>query len=508
MVDQRKYLIIQAGGKGTRLRPYTLNRPKCLVNVGGKTILTRAVEMFPNHKIIVIGDYLFDTLRNYRDVFYPDIELVATDEIGTSSGIQQSLKYIPENFPVTIMWSDLLFTRPVDIDYEKNIIGLSRTFDCRYQYRDRQIVRETSNASGIAGYFSFINKGFLADVPRSGSLVSTWMRKKLSLFDDILWLDFAHEIGTCDSLHAFESLRERSRFFNSVVRDGNEIIKTSIDKKYKSLLKRESRWYDDVKKISTNINIPEHHYVKEEDKLILEYIDGTCPSRLGGMERHRALESACQELTNIHQIRKEPDKELLDLMYTRKTLNRVQPYHRLLSQYDKRLIKINGTFYQNPFCESGGLTNKYKRSLLSLGCDFFTPIHGDPTFSNMIWDGENVWLIDPRGSFGNEEYSLYGDPRYDWAKLYYSAIDNYDEINSRNFKIEYGPEEIKIIATRHGDDIFWRHCQHERKSILLILSTIWFSLVGYVIEDLDAMNFAFAKGILTYHEYLEEMRNE
>jgi len=402
------------------------------------------------------------------------------------------------------MWSDLLFTQPANIDYKKNTIGLSRTFDCRYQYYDGQIVKETSNVSGIAGYFSFINKSFLADVPQSGSLVSTWMKSKSLLFDDILWLDSVHEIGTCDSLHAFESLKEKSRFFNSVVRNGNKLTKISIDKKYKSLLERESRWYDDIKKISTSINTPSHQYVKEEDKLILEYIDGTCPSKLIGEERLCALESACRELTSIHQIKKEPDNRLLDLMYMKKTLDRVQPYHRLLSQYHEEFVKINEILYQNPFCEAGGSMREYKKALLGLKCDFFTPIHGDPTFSNMIWDGEGVWLIDPRGSFGGEEYSLYGDPRYDWAKLYYSAIDNYDEINSRNFKIEYGLEEIKIKSTRCGDDIFWHHCPYEKRNILLILSTIWFSLVGYVIEDIDAMNFAFAKGILTYHEYLEE----
>ena len=64
----------------------------------------------------------------------------------------------------------------------------------------------------------------------------------------------------------------------------------------------------------------------------------------------------------------------------------------------------------------------------------YNVIHGDPSFSNSLVDKDNqIWLIDPRGSFGNTK--IYGDRRYDWAKFYYSAVGNYDSMNSKKFKV-------------------------------------------------------------------------
>ena len=55
----------------------------------------------------------------------------------------------------------------------------------------------------------------------------------------------------------------------------------------------------------------------------------------------------------------------------------------------------------------------------------FNIIHGDPTFSNIIISKSNKpYLIDPRLKFGKSDY--YGDPFYDWAKLFYSVVGSYD----------------------------------------------------------------------------------
>lgn len=63
-------------------------------------------------------------------------------------------------------------------------------------------------------------------------------------------------------------------------------------------------------------------------------------------------------------------------------------------------------------------------------------IHGDYCFSNILYDlnSQLVKLIDPRGSFG--EQKLYGDPRYDMAKLRHSVSGRYDFIIAGLFYVE------------------------------------------------------------------------
>lgn len=64
--------IILAAGEGTRLRPYTLDQPKCLVEIDGQSLLNRQLEILASesiHPVILIGGYRAEMLRR------PGIEL-------------------------------------------------------------------------------------------------------------------------------------------------------------------------------------------------------------------------------------------------------------------------------------------------------------------------------------------------------------------------------------------------------------------------------------------------
>jgi hypothetical protein len=56
-------------------------------------------------------------------------------------------------------------------------------------------------------------------------------------------------------------------------------------------------------------------------------------------------------------------------------------------------------------------------------------MHGDFCFSNILYNARvrRIKAIDPRGAVG-ETASLYGDPRYDLAKLAHSIVGRYDQI--------------------------------------------------------------------------------
>lgn len=64
-------------------------------------------------------------------------------------------------------------------------------------------------------------------------------------------------------------------------------------------------------------------------------------------------------------------------------------------------------------------------------------VHGDFCFSNVMFDfrSQRIKLIDPRGISGGDESALYGDVRYETAKLHHSVVGLYDHILARRYRL-------------------------------------------------------------------------
>jgi len=70
--NNRPKAIILAAGEGTRLRPYTLDRPKCLVEVDGRSLLDRQLAVLAAEgvdSVMMIGGYRAEMLER------PGVEL-------------------------------------------------------------------------------------------------------------------------------------------------------------------------------------------------------------------------------------------------------------------------------------------------------------------------------------------------------------------------------------------------------------------------------------------------
>ena len=65
-------------------------------------------------------------------------------------------------------------------------------------------------------------------------------------------------------------------------------------------------------------------------------------------------------------------------------------------------------------------------------------LHGDLCFSNILFDSrsERIKVIDPRGLNFESIFSIYGDQKYDLAKLAHSVIGLYDFIIAGRYSIE------------------------------------------------------------------------
>ncbi len=82
--------------------------------------------------------------------------------------------------------------------------------------------------------------------------------------------------------------------------------------------------------------------------------------------------------------------------------------------------------------------------------------HGDFCLSNILFDSrtQRIKVIDPRGLdyFGNE--TLYGDLRYDVAKLSHSIVGLYDHIIAGSFELEFdfSGDQVNFIFEIHQDE--------------------------------------------------------
>ena len=189
--------------------------------------------------------------------------------------------------------------------------------------------------------------------------------------------------------------------------------------------------------------------------------------------------------------------------YFNKTMDRLAVIEDLVPFAREKVIKINEKPCRNVFFHKREL----EKQLEQLTCKTFVFIHGDCTFSNMMLreNGEPV-LIDPRGYFGYSE--LYGDVRYDWAKLYYSIVGNYDRFNLKRFHLTIGdtPEAgVSLSVESNGwEDMekdFFELTQANEQEIKLLHAVIWLSLTTYAWQDYDSICGAFYNGLW----YLEDV---
>ena len=88
-------VIVQAGGRGSRLRHYTWNKPKCLVSYEGKPVIFHLFDVFKNSNFHIIADYQIDKIKKYFKINPPSINfnVYSTKYKGTCAGIKDILKY-------------------------------------------------------------------------------------------------------------------------------------------------------------------------------------------------------------------------------------------------------------------------------------------------------------------------------------------------------------------------------------------------------------------------------
>lgn len=514
-----KHIIVQAGGKGTRLGYLTKNKPKALAPVDNLPMLFHLFRMYPDSHFVIIADYKKDVMSRYLASFANvEYEVVDAEGTGTCSGVRQAVDRIPDGDKFMLIWSDLIlpdgFKLPADyeddsLESDRDYVGLSVTFPCRWKYENGIFDEERSEQYGVAGFFLFRDKKVLKAVPDSGELVR-WMKERDMDFDTVS-LAGTREFGI---LEEYEKLGQiRTRPFNRISVSGDILTKEPIDEQGRDLAVQECAWYEKAKEESIK-GIPQ---VYDTDPLRMEYIKGRniYECDLGQDDKKTVLKSIIETLKELHSAEGIPaDAASMEEAYYNKTMQRLAKVENLVPYAKEEFITVNRRRCRNVFYHKDEL----KKALDSIKCDRFSFIHGDCTFSNlMIRDNGDPVLIDPRGYFGFTK--LYGDERYDWAKLYYSIKGNYDRFNLKKFSLDIGGHsivngdivsdigdgEVSLLIESNGwedmEEEFFELTGANVNEIKLLHAVIWLSLTTYAWQDYDSVCGAFYNGLY----YLEEV---
>jgi GTP:adenosylcobinamide-phosphate guanylyltransferase len=491
------YIVVQAGGKGTRLEHLTTNKPKALVPVENLPMIFHLFRKFPDKRFVVIADYHREVLREYLAAFADvDYQVVDAAGSGTCSGVGQALELLPEDAPFMLVWSDLILPASFELpEGDRDWVGVSQTFECRWSHKDGRFVEERSREHGVAGLFVFRDKSALAEIPASGELVR-WLGQQGHAFDE-LGLAGTREFGLLPEYQALAL--EKTRPFNRATVIGEKFIKEPVDEQGRSLARREIGWYRHATQLGVS-SIPELY---EFEPLTIERIDGKNIYEYGDLPvdtKRGILADLTAALRELHALESAPaDSFSTREAYYGKTVDRLKAVRDLIPFTDQKTITVNGRECRNVYLYKRDL----ERALDALSVERFAFIHGDPTFSNlMLRGGTEPVFIDPRGYFGHTE--LLGDPNYDWAKLYYSLVGNYDQFNLKNFRLSLGPETVDLAVDSNGwegleEDLFALSGADPR-TIKLLHAVIWLSLTTYAWHDYDSICGAFYNGIY----YLEE----
>lgn len=145
----------------------------------------------------------------------------------------------------------------------------------------------------------------------------------------------------------------------------------------------------------------------------------------------------------------------LEDVYVNKTLSRLEQLRQdsRFSVFYENPIMVNDEIFPSLTSCIQQLPALVQKKLLDYAPRFCI-IHGDLCFSNILVESDLGFLrlIDPRGSFG--QYDIYGDPRYEIAKLMHSIEGQYDLIIEDMFTVQVKDNRIEFKMPENTKSLY------------------------------------------------------
>jgi len=440
--------------------------PPCFLPLGNKKLLYQQVKAL---RSFFKGESIYVSLpRSY---------VTSVDENKLIESLNIQIIFIPETLSLgmallyllnTIIFDDetvrLLHgdTLLLDFPSENNVVALS-TSDENYKWERQDSVSGVRNI--WCGYFSFSSVHYFI---QSLALTEGDFVKAVRLYDENcklafskvdIWLDFGH-INTYFKSRAMITTQ---RVFNSlkiengiVWKSGLPIVKIQAEiewfKKIPSKMKRYTPHLLDTGLTKQNIPYYELEYLPCLPLNEL-FVNGRNPIGFW----NKVLKEISNFMSEARGFYPENDKELLRKvntdavnLYEKKTNARLNDYNKTLKLKLDAPMKYDGI--ETPSINNI-VTDCIEKSIKQKV--FPAVLHGDLCLSNILFDSrsDTIKVIDPRGINFLEELTIYGDQKYDLAKLCHSFVGLYDFIISDQFSVYFSAELGYQIAFNNDQRI-------------------------------------------------------
>lgn len=450
-------LIIAAAGFGSRLSQFLY--PKILLPYKNVSMIEHIINFWKADETIIVSRP--ENLAIIEEYTQNKYKYIAETRRGSAFAVQSGLS-ASSNECIILNWCDVVPSIKPNC-LEGNLCFTSKDIECTYTY---------PSGGGVYGVFLF-NK---SEINYPDHI--DYQGFELTLHD-IISLDFFEEIcvpaiDIGDANKYTEDKRKCDapiRSFNKITISGDKVEKRCSDEKLRIA---EENWY---KQMGEQPFLPK----------IFSYNPLTMERIVGEQKFHR-VEPLYKLASQIHQSKSSilaNEQDCIDV-YINKTINRVKNIKYLVN-FGSHFV-VNNTRCNNP------LNILEFLDISNLIPNFFTPIHGDLTSSNVLWKNEKPYIIDPRGIFGKTLF--YGDPDYDIAKIYYSKT-NWHLLN-KGLLI---PKKLSEGHFQVGDII-----PFGEEKIDFLLAMIWLSVTDYVRTNTLSVAYSYLYGSLLLQKWINKYR--
>ncbi len=433
-----------------------------------------------------LNDVMESVIINFADtIVMDDIAMIAgTDAFFCHEGyMSETWTYFDEKSGSI---TDIYDKKSIDSDTKKRLfVGVFSILDSRY-FRSCLEESFTKKEIGMSTFY-FALQLYSAKYPMRAISTENWF-------------DVGHQDNYYNS-----RLEVKAREFNHISIDKNRgILRKSSDDKDKFV--GEIKWYlklpGDIEYVRPRIFDYSTSY--DSPYVAMEYYSYHTLHELflyGDLERQQWIDIfnrvrfVCDDFKR-YTVEDEKILSSLEEMYLTKTLQR---FDKLKNDsrfrcFFERSITVNGKEYINL-----NAINKLLKKIIPehlYDVERFTIIHGDLCFANIMVDSNLSFIkvIDPRGKFG--AFDIYGDPRYELAKLFHSVDGKYDYIIKDLFETSYNIESAEIVYSinerKNSFDLYKVFLETFReeigsnlKKIELIESLLFLSMIPLHNESLE-----------------------